>query len=137
MKAYTVLIGIMIFGIFIVGGTLLISEINLNYGFSGDTERLQQLDYLSNSEELGVEIGQNAEGTQDAITQEGISDTQKAEVTTKDFYRSLTDAPSLITKTAQILYIPEWLYKALIGILAIMLTYTLLVFIGLVRGGGG
>ena len=126
----------MILGNFIVGGTLLISEISLNYGVSGDSTRLEELNYLANSQELGVEIAQNAEGNEDAITQEGISETEKTEVTTKDFYRSLTDAPTLITKAAEILYIPAWLYNALIGILIIMLTYTLLVFIGVVRGGG-
>lgn len=138
MRVTTIILTAIACMLITTGFTMLILDLAGNYGVNVDTTKLDSINKLNDTYQLGVDAGKQFDQNTETLSQEGVdpSDTGwKLLSSGKILFQSVSIIPSVVTQMATILHIPAWLIAGFMAILLLTLVIGVIALItGMVRG---
>lgn len=140
MRATTIIIGFVLFGMCMAGFGMFITDLNANYDTSLSTESLVLLNQINETYDYTVGVGTEMQRESSSIGAEGVSSLSTAEKiinSLKILYESVVLIPTSITYVASTIGLPDWLvYGFLSIVLLVLLIGIVRLIVGAIRGSG-
>jgi hypothetical protein len=134
MRATTIIIGIILFSMVLMGINVFYIEMKINYNETSDTGSTELLNTLNETYNFTIQAGSSLQGANEGTTQEGLSTSDSLIKGIQVFWDSFTILPKMINNAAGILHLPQWFVIGIVAIGLITLLVAILALIGLVKG---
>lgn len=136
MRIQSIIIGIIITGLFVAGFGSLLMEGNTYYNTSFSDSDLAGLNKINDTYSFTINASQSLQGGNEQLSQGG-TDTSDIKITksVNVFYQSLGIIPQLVSDVAGILGLPSWFTYGLLAIVILVVTLSILYVIGVLKGG--
>lgn len=134
MRATTIIIGIIIFSMVLMGFNVFYLEMRANYNETSDTSSTELLNTLNETYNFTIQTGEALQGANEGTTQEGLTATDSFIKSIQIFWNSATILPKMINNAAGVLHLPQWFTIGIVAIAIITLIVAILYLIGLVKG---
>lgn len=120
------------------GFTMFLLDLTGTYGVGVDTSKLDSINRINDTYQLGVDAGKNFDQNTEALTQEGTNPTDtgwRLMNSGKILFRSVSIIPSVVSQVATVLHVPDWLIGGFLAMLLLVLVIGVIALItGMVRG---
>jgi hypothetical protein len=137
MRIQSIIIMVIVAGMFVAGFSGLLYEGISHYNATYDPSQLAGLDQINNTYDFVIEAGTTAEGSSEQLGQSGITDTQNTIKTSKVYFKSIKFIPKMLTNTANAIGIPSWFMFGVLAIFILVIILAILYLLGIIKGGGG
>lgn len=137
MRTTTIFASLVFFILIVVGFTQILNQNSADYGVSINTSELEGFNKVEETYDVGVEIGDTLEGSDDNIIQEGINTVDATAKGVSALYTTMKLIPEMISNIARILGIPLWVFYLGMTVVVITIVISIATLILTSLSGGG
>lgn len=135
MRATTILISVVVVCIFVAGFTSWFAQMSYDYGNNPDLQDVTVLNKVNETYNFSVEFSSEVAGSSTTVGQQDINDlgfNERLWRSIRILFKSMTFIPTMITDSARILGIPDYITFSFLGIVLLSLTIGILALIGII-----
>jgi len=138
MRVTTIILMAIAGMILAAGFTSLILDLSDTYGFGVDTSKLDSINKINETYQLGVDSGKQFDQNTESLSQEGTNPTNtgwKLLNSGKILFNSIKIIPSMTSEISTVIHVPQWLIAGFMAIVLLVMIIGIIALItGVVRG---